>query len=82
MKRTIRQQAWESYLRQLGQQASAFKNATQTAGNVINERVIVFSSKAPKGFEKATDDIYRVLGKTYDSILWSIDDFIVWVDKL
>ena len=74
--------AWESYLRQLGQQANAFKNATQTAGNVINERVIVFSSKAPKGFEKATDDIYRVLGKTYDSILWSIDDFIVWVDKL
>lgn len=65
----------------MGQQASAFKNATQTAGNVINERVITFSSKVPKGLEKARDDIYRVLGENYDHVR-GIDDFIAWVDKL
>lgn len=73
--------AWKSYLKQLEQQASAFKNATQTAGNVINERVITFSSKVPKGLEKARDDIYRVLGENYDHVR-GIDDFIAWVDKL
>jgi hypothetical protein len=48
---------WQSYLDQLTRQAQAFSQAVSTQGQAINERVIVFSSRAPAGLEKAWVEI-------------------------
>jgi hypothetical protein len=63
-----------SFLDQLTRQTAAFSNATQAGSSVIQQRVIVLSSKAPEGFAEIEAKILQVVGK-YDKVFWSIEAF-------
>ncbi len=73
---------WQSYLDQLTRQAQAFSQAVSTQGQAINERVIVFSSRAPAGLEKAWVEIQTKIAPYYGRVFSSQQEFEKWLDSL
>jgi RHS repeat-associated protein len=73
---------WEKFLNQLTRQGQAFSQAVQTEGRPIHERVIVFSSKAPPGLEKAWAEVQAKIAPYYNRVFTSQADFEKWLDGL
>jgi hypothetical protein len=53
---------------------SAFSQASQVWGVQIQQRIIVFYSRAPQGLEQAEQDILRTLGDKYQKALWIVQE--------
>lgn len=66
---------WDSYIGQLQRQASAFGQTTTSAGVQIQQRIIVFASRAPEGLEMAENQLRVAIGRNYQEVIWGIHQF-------
>ncbi len=72
---------WQNYLVQLGKQAEANSRAMRAAGQVINDRIIVFSSPVAQRLKPAMMEIEAVVSKHYNKIIWGEKAFEEWIKK-
>lgn len=67
---------WRSFLEQLTTQALNFSRGTQISGGVpIEERIIVFSTRIPQGYESRAQEIITKVSQYYDRMFWGLDAF-------
>ena len=78
---------WQTFVAQLLRQTEAFGRAQQTIGVQIQQRIIVFSSKAPEGLEAAQAELDKIVRSDaakvgYQEVLWGTQKFEAFLETL